>query len=211
MAKEKYTSLTTPIGSAYFAHLFETEKFDEKDTGKYTVLVKFKESDSDYIKALIQDELDKYLSILNKPVKEDCASLGVKEYKDEEYFKFSMNAQIKLKSGKVLNRTVPLYDAKGNIITNQITEVGNGSKIKVSADLVPFYMNNKNYGVSLRLKGVQIITLEDNQTPSASSLGFGVVEDGLDINKQQQKPLVDDMDDEEVDGYPYEYEVEGDF
>lgn len=30
MAKEKYTSLTTPIGSAYFAHLFETEKFDEK-------------------------------------------------------------------------------------------------------------------------------------------------------------------------------------
>ena len=122
-----------------------------------------------------------------------------------------MNAQIKLKSGKVLNRTVPLYDAKGNIITNQITEVGNGSKIKVSSDLVPFYMNNKNYGVSLRLKGVQIITLEDNQTPSASSLGFGVVEDGLDINKQQQKPLVDDMDDEEVDGYPYGYEVEGDF
>ena len=59
------------------------------------------------------------------------------------------------------------------------------------------------------LKVYRFITLEDNQTPSASSLGFGVVEDGLDINKQQQKPLVDDMDDEEVDGYPYGYEVEG--
>ena len=72
-------------------------------------------------------------------------------------------------------------------------------------------MNNKNYGVSLRLKGVTDYYPWRQSNTSASSLGFGVVEDGLDINKQQQKPLVDDMDDEEVDGYPYGYEVEGDF
>lgn len=210
MAKEKYTSITTPIGGAYFAHFFETEKFvkdgKEKDTGKYSVLLKLKDEDSDNLKAIIINEWDKFKDTLDKKVNDEVASIGLKEYKDEEYFKFTMNAAIPLKNGKVLERTLPLYDAKGHIITNQITEVGNGSKIKVSADLVPFYMSKNTYGISLRLKGVQIITLEDNVAPSAASLGFGVVEEGLDITEEQQQ------DDEPMfDNAEEEAEVEGDF
>ena len=51
MAKGKYTKGVTSIGEALYAHLLKTEvirdneKNTEKDTGKFTVQLKFKEKD----------------------------------------------------------------------------------------------------------------------------------------------------------------------
>ena len=55
-------------------------------------------------------------------------------------------------------------------------------------------MNDKNYGISLRLTGVQIIDLKESGTASASSLGFGQ-EEGYTFSSQEDSDTTLDVSD----------------
>lgn len=193
MAKNKVTKGVTPIGEALFAHVLKTETIHKKDgkttdTGKFTIMLKLKDSDKEALLDKINAEWESFKETLdNKKFKYEISN-GLKEYNDEEYFKFSMNETIKLKSGELLHRTVPIYDAKCNEISGTLTGIGNGSKVKIAFDYIPFYMNDKNYGVSLRLTGIQIIDLIEYGQTDAKSLGFGE-EEGYSQNE-----AVDDED-----------------
>lgn len=74
-------------------------------------------------------------------------------------FKTKMKARIKSRNGQVYEQKPAVVDAKRTPMDGN-TMVGNGSLIKVAVETVPYFMaSNKQVGVSLRLKAVQVIDL----------------------------------------------------
>lgn len=203
MMKQKNTKGVTPVGEVLFAHILKTEIIKEKDTGKFSIMLKLSEKEKKAFLAKINDEWEKFKDTLaGKKLKYD-PSFGLKEYQEVEYFKFTSNETIKLKSGEILKRTVPIYDAKQQEISKKLNGIGNGSKVKIAYELVPFYMNDKSYGISLRLSAVQLLDLVEFGAQSAESFGFGV-EEGYtaDESVEEQEETLDtpeEIDDEEGD------------
>lgn len=105
-----------------------------------------------------------------KPQKDKNGKLKVLEYADRAYkeelddegnetgaivFNTKTNATYKDKTGKVVNRKVPVVDAK---VKPMHKAVWGGSKIIVNVDLSPFF-TAVGVGVSLRLNAVQVLEL----------------------------------------------------
>lgn len=203
MMKQKNTKGVTPVGEVLFAHILKTEIIKEKDTGKFSIMLKLSEKEKKALLDKINDEWEKFKDTLTgKKLKYD-PSFGLREYQEVEYFKFTSNETIKLKSGEILKRTVPIYDAKQQEISKKLNGIGNGSKVKIAYELVPFYMNDKSYGISLRLSAVQLLDLVEFGAQSAESFGFGV-EEGYtaDESVEEQEETLDtpeEIDDEEGD------------
>lgn len=179
MAKTTYRKGTTNIGTFMFPHLTETEKFEGKDTGKFAVSF-LPETDADRhaLSIAIDEEWQKFAESdegKKHKYKYDYAN-GVNEYKGDELFKFKMQERINTKSGREWIRKVPIFDASGKEISAELTSIGSGTRGRIAYELMPYYMNDKNYGVSLRLTGVQIIELKEAGSVSASSLGFEACE-----------------------------------
>jgi hypothetical protein len=63
-------------------------------------------------------------------------------------------------NGAKVKQHVAVADAKGNMIpVGQVPRVGSGSIIKINGFLAPYYVPALGVGVSLKLRGVQIVTL----------------------------------------------------
>lgn len=170
----------TPIGEALFAHIKATEEILGKDTGKYTVMLKLKEADKAALLQQIEDEWKSFKASDEMKGKKTAAdwSNGIKEYKDEEYFKFQANAEIKTKRGEIIENKIPVFDSLQQNVSGKIKEIGNGSLVKVAYELVPFYMSNKIHGISLRLRAIQLHKYVEGGG-SAESFGFEKDEGGF--------------------------------
>ena len=167
MAKNEYTKGTTPIGEAYFAHLISPEEYQGKSTNKLTLMLKLSPKDTEALKKKIDAEWQKFVES-EEGQKHEYVN-GVKEYKDDEFFKFKMTHIIKTQRGE-WERTVPMFDAACKALKEPV-ELGNGSKVRVAYELAPFYITDKNYGIVLRLVGVQVLKLESVEE-TADSMGF---------------------------------------
>lgn len=77
-------------------------------------------------------------------------------------------------------------------------EVWSGSIIKVALDVAPFYNGSLGAGLSLRLKGVQVIELRTRGSRDGASLGFGQ-ESGFGNDGSEAAPAGDDFS-SHVDG-----------
>ena len=84
-----------------------------------------------------------------------------------------------------------VVDAKGQPIIN--TDIFGGSEVKVSADLIPYYVPANGAGISLRLIGVQILKLQSRAMPSMDSLGFKE-EDGYVHTEEEQLVAKEETD-----------------
>ncbi|HEY0623152.1 hypothetical protein [Sphingomonas sp.] len=88
---------------------------------------------------------------------------------------------ISKKTGKPWTRKPNIFDAKGLLIKNP-PQIGGGSEMKVSVELVPYVaQNDKTVGVSLRLGAAQIIKLVVFGSRDAAGYGFGE-EEGDDLS-----------------------------
>lgn len=166
---------TTAVGEIIFAHILKPEEFKGQSTNKFTLMLKLSEKDKKKLLAEIEAEWQKFVESeegRHHKYKYEYAN-GLKEYKEDEYFKFKMTHIIHCNNGRDWERHVPIFDAHCNEISNEVTGIGNGSKGKVAYELAPFYVNDKNYGVALRMTGIQILDLVEEGSASASSLGFG--------------------------------------
>lgn len=209
MAKQKYTKGVTPCGEALFAHLFKTEVFNNndtgqpKDTGKYTVMLKLGEKETKELLTKIDDEWEAYKTQADKKTYRGEYGNGTKEYKGETYFKFAANANITCKDGKILQRTVPIFDTALKEISKSLNNIGNGSKIKVAYELVPYDMGRNGHGISLRLTAIQLIEyVEYNAFMSGEAVGFEM-QDGFKIDDIEVN--TEENNEEEPN------EIEGDF
>ena len=195
MAKTTYRKGTTAVGTFNFPHLLDTEQFQGKDTGRFAVsFAPDDDKERQRLLAEIDEEWQKYKESdegKKHKYKYDYAN-GTTTYKDEEYFKYKMTRSINTRNRGEWVRRVPIFDAAGHEIGAELKSIGSGTRGRVAYELVPFYMNDKNYGISLRLTGVQIIDLKESGTASASSLGFGQ-EEGYTFSPQEDSDTTIDV------------------
>ena len=188
----KFKTITTPTGEALFCHTKATETFDGKDTGKYTLLLKLTEAESQELLDAIHAEWEtaKSAEFADKKCTGDMSD-GLRVYKEEPLFKFSCNASYKNKHGEETSVTIPISDTAGKEISAQLGEIGNGSKIKVAAKLVPYHMSAKNYGISLRLTAIQLIDYVPYGSGTAESFGFDTDGKGYTAEEEDDNPFYD--------------------
>lgn len=86
-------------------------------------------------------------------------------------FKFKLKAQVKTKDGKIYKQRPTVVDSKGvpvlkfnsdGDVMNDGFKIGNGSVAKVAFEPVKYFVaSSKQAGVSLRLRALQLIKLEE--------------------------------------------------
>ena len=191
MADRNYPeSIVSPFGTAEWAALVEPDtKFnplgdfkvnlrlsEEEAEGlikkitsvKEAALVKFREEAKAEGKTPKAIEKIK-LSDIDPFVEDD-------EVEGEFIFKFKRKAAIVKDNGEKLTFDIGHVDATGKSIpADRLPNIGNGSIIRVMAELVPYHMPTSGVGVSLRLKKVQIKKLVEFSPDGPS---FDAIEDG---------------------------------
>ena len=200
-----YKQLVTPKGELMYPHLKTTETFNGQDTGKYSVTIKFSKEDTAKVAAALEAEWEKaYASaegIKGKTLKRGSEpNLGsMREDKNGDIiFKAKCSAEIKTKTGDVKKLTVAVFDAKGKPTD---AEVGHGSIGKLSVNLVPFHISSSNYGITMRLNGVQVIELkEPGSWGDAASMGFEE-EEGYSVAEEAEGMPFRGGDDEDGDEF----------
>ena len=115
--------------------------------------------------------------------------LGISEDAEgNKLFKFKSKHEFEQKDGTIIQNVIPLYDAKGKRMADNII-IGNGSKIKISYTAVPFNMNARTNGLTLRLNAIQVIDLVEYNSGSSSDFGF-TAEEGYESPAES----IDDCD-----------------
>ena len=114
-------------------------------------------------------------------------------------FKFKMKAKVNTKDGRTIEMSPKLFDASGTLMSD-VDSIWGGSTLRVSADLVPFYVGFAvGAGVSARLKAVQIIDLKTGGGANASSFGFEATEgySAPQVETAQDEGLVEHEENED--------------
>lgn len=168
-------TLVTNKGEAQYPHLRRTECFQGQDTGKYTIQVKFSKEETDKLIDRLEQEWAQAQNqgefATKRYARNSQPNLGYREDKNGDIvFKFKTNATIKTKTGDVMQKTIPIYDAQCKPMEG---DIGAGSIVKVAAVIAPYYVSASNYGLSLYLTGVQVIEYKPaGDFNSADALGF---------------------------------------
>lgn len=168
-------TLVTNKGEAQYPHLRRTECFQGQDTGKYSIQVKFSKEDTERLIERLEGEWKQAQNAgefaTKRYARNSNPNLGYREDKNGDIvFKFKTNATIKTKTGDVMQKTIPIYDAQCKPMEG---DIGAGSIVKVSAVIAPYYVSASNYGLSLYLTGVQCIEYKAaGDYNSADALGF---------------------------------------
>ena len=176
MSKE-YVNIVTPMGNAIYPWLTSPDtKFNPE--GEYKVSLSVKEKEATPLISKIDSQIKEAIKLApqGKKVKESEKPYQPELDDDGQetgniIFKFKMRAQIKTKDGRTIPMSPKLFDASGVLMT-ECNSIWGGSKIKVSADMIPYYVAAVGAGVSLRLKAVQVIDLVTGGGDDAGSFGF---------------------------------------
>jgi hypothetical protein len=177
--QERYV---TPAGVASYPWLLKADTKFNKD-GEYKVDLVL--TDPGDITAQIDTVLAAYMAQDPSKGKRKKWSVHV-PYSDElddegdetgnTVIRFKQNATIRYndkKTGKpmVVHKTIPLFDAKG--LRSKGVNPYSGSVLKVAFTINPYAMASRTeYGASLRIVGVQIISLVTGDDGSADGMGF---------------------------------------
>jgi hypothetical protein len=163
--KKKLEQFTFPKGEALFARLEQPYHFSKRDKrtvpckpsdagAEYSISIKLPTREATPIIEKIKDAWKDYNATeqpgtwpfrneVNKDTKEPTGNV---------LFKTKFNASYQNKDGSFAS--VAIFDAKGHKLPKNF-EIGNGSIIRLGVQLVPHDMQGG--GISLRLKGVQVI------------------------------------------------------
>ena len=124
------------------------------------------------------------------------ARLGSREDKNGDIvFKFKTKTSYTSKTGEVKQRTIPIFDAKGNPIKG---DIGHGSVCRVRFTVSPYHKSAVNCGLTLYLDAVQCIEYKEPGGFNASAFGFDK-EEGYDVTKNECIPVPFDAEEEEAE------------
>jgi hypothetical protein len=167
--------MMTPVGLAVYPYLNEPDtQFDENGVYQLQLSLPQKEADT-MIKSLEKQYDTAYKGYCKEKKKNQLkkADMPWKDQVDDEgdptgnvLFRFKMRA----KTAKGVELRPLLIDSKRHPVTERI---GSGSQVKVAFEAHDWLVPALGVGLSLRLKGVQVIELiEWSGGPNATSLGF---------------------------------------
>lgn len=190
MARQTYARLTTPRGVFIYPRLTEADTKFVKPDGEYHTkfaLVTDEEDTSNFVNQLeeiLADTRKAYISDKDnkmtpaKVKRSSIADLYEEEMDDEGndtgrlIFKFKLKAKVVTKT-KSWDQRPRLFDAAAQPIESDITP-WTGTEGKCNIELFPYYMEStKQFGLSLRLKGAQILKLVTGGGETAEDQGFG--------------------------------------
>ena len=115
-----------------------------------------------------------------KKIKQADAPYSVDENTGKVTIRFKLKAKVTPKNGEPFEQRVAIFDAKGSPMTSA-PNIGGGTKLKVSYEVMPFYTSLIGAGISLRVRAVQIIELVEYSSAGAGAYGFGE-EDGYEAD-----------------------------
>ena len=205
-------NMMTIKGQALWAKVFEPDTKFNAD-GVYSINLLIPESESHELGECLETMRDEYMQEEAKRNPKIAAKLSTKPVFEEHYdkegnptgemeLKFKQNAKIKLRDGSTSTAKVMVVDAKRNVMKGDVL-IGNGSTVKVAFEPRPYLLaSTKQVGVSLRLKGVQVIDLSEY----GNSASMFEDEEGF-IAERVEKDTASEMFD---DGMP-DGSTEGDF
>lgn len=204
--KRTFTNAVTPKGECMYAFIRRPETYEGQELG-YSIQIALSQKDTVAFRQMLMDELEKAKSSYElKPGKRWSKEPSIGEHTLSDgttTFKFKCKRTYKTKAGEEMTRTVPVVDAKGHPI--KATNLGNGSIIRVSFAMSPYWMNNTTNGLALYLRGVQVLKYVPYGGNDAKSLGFSTDEDGYDSTLEGEfdddvKKPTDELDDPFVEG-----------
>ncbi len=186
--KDTVKQITTPTGMATYPFLTRPNtKFDPDGEYKVNVILPLDEAKGlmKEIDEAMNESFEKAKS--ENPKKAKGIRLAKPPYTEvtdddgnetgEVQFGFKMKAKITPRNGGQPFEVKPaIYDAAGKPIPPTELKLASGSKVKVCADLIPFFTDLVGAGITLRLKAVQVIELVEYQGVSADRFGFGAEE-----------------------------------
>ena len=111
--------------------------------------------------------------------------------------------RIKTRTGEELKRSIAVFDSQGNLISGE--NIGNGSTIRVSGYLMPFYVSKIINGISLKLTAVQVIDL----VPYGG--GRDAQAYGFEKEEGYVAPAPEEEENETIEEIEEEEEITGDF
>lgn len=184
--KKKLPVYTTPAGIAGYPWLTKPDtKFNA--AGEYRINLILDEAEAQPLREHLDKLLDaahKQMQEENPKVKVKKAESRVKPFLDSEknevegkvQIGFKMKAVIESKkTGEKWEQRPAIFDAAGKVMVNP--KVGGGSTVKIAYEAAPYYSaKDKEAGITLRLKAVQILNLVEFGQKDAASYGFDVAE-----------------------------------
>ena len=177
---------TTPIGTVIYCSLLEPTLNDKNKREEYYITVKFPPHVIQPLKEKLDAQLQNFFNteVKNKylPLKSEVVKSvrnAEKQPTGELMINFSSNAYITKKNGTKLDQPIALFNRAG--VPSREEEVWSGARVIVS--YLPYFWEKEGigYGLSLNLKGVQVVV------PSK----------GRDINDPNPfgfKPIPEDME-----------------
>ena len=199
--KKRYLRFTTPVGTALWPHLNEPDTKFDKD-GSYSVNLVLNKEETENIKSKLSEVLQEFISSGESKTNKK-APLPIKEDKDQDG-KPTGNYQIKFKLRAVGQSRGERWEQRPALFDSQLQPctdvIGNGSRIKVGAEVVPYSTAMAGTGISLRLKAVQVIELSSSGGASADAWSFSK-EEGF-TTSGEQKEVTEEA--EEGDG-PFDF------
>lgn len=191
----KLQNITTPKGSAMWANVtIPNTKFNPDGDFDIKVVVPAKEASE--FQSKLDDLYDQaYQSALKeaggKKVKQIYEPYEIDEETGDLTVKFKNSATYKSKAdGSIIKRKIAIFDAKGKPITSKSLKIGNGSTVKVSGFVSPYYKAALGSGISLKLQALQVIDLVEGGA-SAGTYGFDAEEgfsyDVEDFEEQEEE------------------------
>lgn len=184
--KPKLPRYVTPIGVAQYPYLTKPDTKFNPD-GDYKVNLEIDSKDAQDLMSLLDEQLAASVEKAKeenkgKKIKEGDAPYSINEETGKVTFKFKLKAKVTTKSGESFDQKVAIFDAKGKPLV-ETPNIGGGSKMKVSFEVVPFYTALVGASVSLRVRAVQIIELHEfSGGAGAGAFGFGE-EDGYEAEE----------------------------
>lgn len=175
-----YTQYVTPKGKAFYPNLRTPNVYEGEDLG-YDCKLILPPEEEEKLTEFLHKELAKVAAspeFAGKKLDAPNSFIGIGTTQDgETFFKFKTKSTFKTKSGDVMNRVIPIFDAHGKPLPKSV-DVGHGSIVKVCYSVCPFWKSSKVKGLTLILNAVQVIELVERGKADFGSYGFEAEENG---------------------------------
>ena len=180
---------TTPIGTVAYASVCEPKPNKMNQKEEFYIAVKFAPEVIQLLKAKLEAQLQEFFDtkVTNKllPKKGEIVSFvenAAKERTGELMMNFKSNSFITKKNGEKLEQPIALFNRAG--VPSREEEIWPGAKVIVS--YLPYLWEKAGigYGMSLNLKGVQVVVPSkgrDINDPRA--FGFQPIDDGENFDE----------------------------
>lgn len=222
--KSKRIMYLTPKGTALFAHIKDPDFGNDKypiPEGAYRLTLILTEDQSMKLKAKLKDEIERAEEFaqekyngLKRSTREKIGKLTINDVCSPEYdrddnatgnYKWQFKANYKYEdrnSGKKIERHIPVFDSMNQPVQLK-DEVGNGSEVRVSFCVNPYFIEGQGMGgLTMYINAIQIAKMVKGGEKNAEYYGFEEDEDGY-VSETKEDVASSNKEEEDDSDVPF--------